>query len=105
MDPNSLVELNFAHVEDLTNMMVRDIWCSFPRLERFKGDYIMAKHIIQGGLWVCEQLRELELEIQFRIFDKYLQPMIFQVLLKLVRLEKLKIGCGEIYKPNPELNF
>ncbi|KAF8941351.1 hypothetical protein EDD21DRAFT_376687 [Dissophora ornata] len=91
---NSLRELRFPISKQLTGSMLRDIFCCFPELEILKCGSIFAKDVVEGGPWVCQSLRDLCVLFLFREGEQDLQPLIFQRLSKLVKLESFSNGSG-----------
>ncbi|KAF8941350.1 hypothetical protein EDD21DRAFT_376686 [Dissophora ornata] len=95
---NSLRELRFPTSKQLSGSMLRDIFCCFPELEILKCGSIFAKDVVEGGPWVCQSLRDLCVLFLFREGEQDLQPLIFQRLSKLVKLESFSNGSETIEK-------
>ncbi|KAF9355186.1 hypothetical protein BGX34_010618 [Mortierella sp. NVP85] len=72
-----------------TSPAIRDILCGCPKLEILRGTSIYARDIVEGGPWVCLQLKALMLCFLVEDTEQELQPLIFERLSTLTRLEVL----------------
>ncbi|KAF9355185.1 hypothetical protein BGX34_010617 [Mortierella sp. NVP85] len=82
-----------------TSPGIRDILCGCPKLEILQGASIYARDIVEGGPWVCLQLEELEIcFLMEEESDQDRQPLIFEHLSTLVRLERL------LLRPSPMID-
>ena len=52
---------------------------------------IAARDIAEGGPWVCQHLRELMLCVRVRKTEQDLQPLVFEYMSALVRLQRLEV--------------
>ncbi|KAK3816351.1 MAG: hypothetical protein J3Q66DRAFT_342277 [Benniella sp.] len=97
----TLVELKLpSHsTEAVTSGLIQDILCSCPLLEVLVGGKIAAKDVKVDRLWVCHWIKELTVCIVFEEEEQHLQPMLYERLAMLVRLERLsiafRVGCME----------
>ncbi|KAF9347248.1 hypothetical protein BGX34_003287, partial [Mortierella sp. NVP85] len=89
---NSLVDLRFYYS---TSSVVRDVLCSCPMLEILHARDVFAKDIVEGGPWVCQRLRKLNICFRVREPEQDLQPLVFERLSTLVRLIALDMGSPE----------
>ena len=70
--------------------------CSCPTLEILRvTEGVSAREITEGGPWVCQRLRELEICICVQDTERDLQPLIFERLSTLVRLARLDMGVDD----------
>ncbi|KAG0226642.1 hypothetical protein BGX31_007224 [Mortierella sp. GBA43] len=96
---STLVELDLWRCCIVSSRMIRDILCSCPRLESLKAKSVCVKDIAEGGPWVCQQLRDLEICFVVGKPDQDLQQDVFERLSTLVRLESLTMLPPDLY-PN-----
>jgi len=82
------VDLAESHSESCTTL---DILCCCSRLEILRGGKISTNGLAERGPWVCQQLRELSTRIWVREHEKHLQPLIFERLSTLTRLERFSM--------------
>jgi len=87
---STLVKVDFRGKWDISCMSL-DVLRFCPRLEILKTWNVAAKDVVERGPWVCQQLRELKIYFRFSPSEQSLQPMVFERLSALVRLEQLTI--------------
>jgi len=87
----SLVDVDLHDCVKISRSIVPDILCLCPRLEKLQAKNVLACGVMERGPWVCQQLRELRIQFCFEIFEEDLQPLIFERLSTLVRLEQLTL--------------
>lgn len=86
-------KLVFTHPIGFTSATAQEIMCQCPMLETFVAPSITAKDIIEGHPWVCLNLRVLSLKFCFHPQTvRRMQPLVFERLSKLTRLEELTLG-------------
>ena len=89
----NLVDLRLTFTD---SSVIADVLCSCPTLEIMRvTEGVSATDITEGGPWVCQRLRELEICICVQDTERDLQPLIFERLSTLVRLARLDIGVDE----------
>ncbi|KAF9351400.1 hypothetical protein BGX34_000578 [Mortierella sp. NVP85] len=86
---SSLVDLDLSYA---TSPAIKDVLCSCPMLEKLRVTDVSVKHIIEGGPWVCQQLRELSISFRVKESERNLQSLVFERLSTLVRLTKLDMN-------------
>jgi hypothetical protein len=98
---NSLVDLRFYG----TSSTVRDVLCTCPMLETLHASDILAKDVVEGGSWVCQQLRNLKICFRVKKSEQDLQPLVFERLSALVRLATLDMGLPDDGNVGGSLQF
>jgi hypothetical protein len=93
---DTLVDLNLTECQPNASRAIRDILCGCPNLECLHATSITAKDIAEGGAWICLKLRELAICFLVDESEQDLQPLIFEHLSTLVRLEKLALWPSPI---------
>ncbi|KAG0230245.1 hypothetical protein BGX31_005952 [Mortierella sp. GBA43] len=89
---STLVELRLPNCPDVSSALIGDILCSCPLLELLFGGELAAKDMDANRPWVCRSMRELIVCVVFTETESDLQPMMFERLGTLVRLERLAIA-------------
>ncbi|KAF9981760.1 hypothetical protein BGZ65_003607 [Modicella reniformis] len=84
-----LVDLDLEDCYSAESYAFRDILCCCSRLENLRARSVLANDIVEGGPWVCQQLRELKICFLFDQEEQDLQQLVFERLSTLVRLERL----------------
>jgi hypothetical protein len=88
----TLVELRIHPCTPVSSDTVLDVLCSCPVLEVLHVRYLSAEVITERGPWACQHyLRELTAGIQVGQNEEALQPLVFERLSTLTRLEMLEI--------------
>ncbi|KAF9353224.1 hypothetical protein BGX34_011721 [Mortierella sp. NVP85] len=88
----TLVELRIHPCTPVSSETVLDVLCACPVLEVLHVRYLSAEVITGRGPWACQQhLRELTAGIQVGQDEEALQPLVFERLSTLTRLEMLEI--------------
>jgi hypothetical protein len=87
---STLVELDFQHGYAPSDA-IRDMLCSCPLLKILRAGNIAARDIAEGGPWVCQHLRELTLCVRVGKTEQDLQPLVFEHMSALVRLQRLEV--------------
>ncbi|KAG0294663.1 hypothetical protein BGZ98_001690 [Dissophora globulifera] len=77
--------------------MIRDVLCTFTRLECSEAQRIDAIDIVEGGPWVCTSLRKMSVSIWFSSEEKNLQPVVFERISRLVHLEEFMCWANRFY--------
>ncbi|KAI8605593.1 hypothetical protein EDD21DRAFT_349883 [Dissophora ornata] len=67
--------------------------CSCSALKKVIGGGVLAKDVVEGKPWVCLSLKCLSICFMFSDKEQHLQPLIFERLAKLTRLEHLCSGA------------
>ncbi|KAI8604497.1 hypothetical protein EDD21DRAFT_436824 [Dissophora ornata] len=86
---NKLVELQVDISSEVASRLLQNIMCSCPALKMLDGGGVVAKDVIEGEPWVCLSLESLSICFMFSDTEENLQPLIFERLAKLTRLEYL----------------
>ncbi|KAI8604488.1 hypothetical protein EDD21DRAFT_350866 [Dissophora ornata] len=86
---NNLVELQVETFSEAASKLLQNIMCSCPALKMLKGGSVLAKDVVEGKPWVCLSLESLSICFMFSDAEQHLQPLIFECLAKLTRLEHL----------------
>ncbi|KAG0222662.1 hypothetical protein B0O80DRAFT_503677 [Mortierella sp. GBAus27b] len=89
----------FAHLRhidlnphgSLHSSMAQEFLSSCPLLETLRAPSIHAQDVAGGVPWVCLRLKVLNLVFRFESKNDELQPLVFNQLSRLVRLEELRI--------------
>ncbi|KAF8923874.1 hypothetical protein EDD21DRAFT_441113 [Dissophora ornata] len=84
-----LVELQIETSNEVASKQLQIILCSCPALKTLLGGSVLAKDVVEGKPWVCLSLETLGICIMFNDTEQHLQPLIFEGLAKLTRLERL----------------
>jgi hypothetical protein len=92
---STLVYLSLSSFS-VPSVVVRDILCSCPRLENLSVECVPVQDIVNGGDWVCHQLRMLTICFQLEEGEQDLQHDLFKRLSSLVRLEYLSMDCDSL---------
>ncbi|KAG0217543.1 hypothetical protein BGX31_000208 [Mortierella sp. GBA43] len=92
-----LKKLTMDTVARMPDGFIPEILSSCPMLEIMEAPVVDAKEIVEGEPWVCLNLRELRLGFRFTPATlSLLQPLVFDQLCKLTRLESLALGTRYI---------
>ncbi|KAK3805568.1 MAG: hypothetical protein J3Q66DRAFT_422841 [Benniella sp.] len=91
---NTLVRLDIQGSNPDISSMTRAVLCSCPKLEHLFSGNIFARDIVQDKPWVCQSLRVLRVGFRVGETDQDLQPLIFERLSSLVRLELLDMDLS-----------
>ncbi|KAI8604500.1 hypothetical protein EDD21DRAFT_441118 [Dissophora ornata] len=91
---HNLVELQVETSGEATSKLLQNILCSCPALKMLEGGGVLAKDVIEGKPWVCLSLESLTICFMFSDREQHLQPLIFERLAKLKRLEYLYSGTA-----------
>ncbi|KAI8604494.1 hypothetical protein EDD21DRAFT_412022 [Dissophora ornata] len=86
---NNLVELEVETSSEVASKLLQNILCSCSALKILVGDGFLAKDVVEGKPWVCLSLESLSICFMFSDTEQHLQPLIFERLAKLTRLEYL----------------
>ncbi|KAI8604487.1 hypothetical protein EDD21DRAFT_350865 [Dissophora ornata] len=86
---NNLVELRVETSSEAASKLLQNIMCSCPALKRLQGGSVLAKDVVEGKPWVCLSLETLIIFFMFSDTEQHLQPLVFECLAKLTRLEDL----------------
>ncbi|KAI8604489.1 hypothetical protein EDD21DRAFT_401986 [Dissophora ornata] len=86
---NNLVQLEVESNSEETSILLQNIMCFCPALKKLKGGSVLAKDVVEGKPWVCLSLETLSICFMFSDTEQHLQPLIFECLAKLTRLEQL----------------
>ncbi|KAI8604495.1 hypothetical protein EDD21DRAFT_436821 [Dissophora ornata] len=86
---NNLVELHVNAGSEVSYKLLQNIMCSCPALKTLIGGDVLAKYVVEGNPWVCLSLECLSICFMFSDTEQHLQPVIFERLAKLTRLERL----------------
>ncbi|KAI8604496.1 hypothetical protein EDD21DRAFT_350876 [Dissophora ornata] len=86
---NNLVELQVETSNEADSKLLQNILCSCPALKMLIGGGVLAKDVVEGKPWVCLSLESLGICFMFSDMEQHLQPLIFERLAKLTRLEHL----------------
>ncbi|KAF9942252.1 hypothetical protein BGZ65_007126 [Modicella reniformis] len=82
--------LHLRAYDEMISPMAQEILASCPLLEQLTAPPIDASVIAEGKPWVCTRLQELDLMIVYKDSSlPRLQPLVFDQVARLVRLEKL----------------
>ncbi|KAI8596944.1 hypothetical protein EDD21DRAFT_419196 [Dissophora ornata] len=84
---NNLVELQVETSSEVAPKLLQNIMCSCPALKKLVGGGVPAKDVVEGKPWVCLSLESLRICFMFSDTEQHLQPLIFERLAKLTRLE------------------
>ncbi|KAI8596942.1 hypothetical protein EDD21DRAFT_447426 [Dissophora ornata] len=90
---NNLVELEVKTNSEVASKLLQNIMCSCPALKKLQGGSVLAKDVVEGKPWVCLSLESLSICFIFSNTERHLQPLIFECLAKLTRLEQLYSGA------------
>jgi len=83
--------------KDITSTMAQEVMSSCPTMETFTALSINDIDIVEGQPWVCLRLRVLHVMFHFNPSAiSYRQPLVFEQLSRLTRLEELDIGGGRL---------
>ncbi|KAK3805567.1 MAG: hypothetical protein J3Q66DRAFT_125672 [Benniella sp.] len=88
---NALVKLSLHSRSSATSAAILNVLHSCPKLEDLRVQEIMARDIVQGGPWVCRQLRSLMTCIRVGQTEQDLHHLVFERLSTLVCLTTLVI--------------
>jgi hypothetical protein len=88
---NTLTYLSLTECQPDVSWAIRDVLCGCPNLEYLKATSISDRDIAEGGPWVCTRLRELDICFLVEESGQGRQPLIFEHLSTLVRLERLTL--------------
>jgi len=102
---NTLVRLDIQSSNPNISAMTRAVLCSCPKLEHLFSGNISARDIVQDGPWVCQSLRALRVGFRVGETEQDLQPLIFERLSSLVRLEMLSTDMPSSNDCDGVLNF
>ncbi|KAI8605595.1 hypothetical protein EDD21DRAFT_349885 [Dissophora ornata] len=91
---NSLVELHVELGNEVASELLQNILCSCPALKMLIGGGVPAKDVVEGKPWVCLSLEYLTISFMFSDREEHLQPLIFERLAKLKRLECIDSGAA-----------
>lgn len=94
---STLVMLNLESCRSIASSTTRDILCQCPKLEELYAGNVTIKDIAEGGPWVCLQLRMLALCFWVGESDQDLQPLVYERMSTLVRLERLKMHAFDTF--------
>ncbi|KAI8604493.1 hypothetical protein EDD21DRAFT_412021 [Dissophora ornata] len=92
-----LVELEVEARDEVASKQLQIILCSCPALKKLVGGGVLAKDVVEGKPWVCLSLQSLVICFMFCGTEQHLQPLIFERLAKLTRLEYLFSGTAKAY--------
>jgi hypothetical protein len=103
----TLVDLNLAECRFVSSSTFRDILCSCPSLEILYAKGVLARDVVAGGSWACQQLRELKICFLFGSLEMYLQEAVFERLSTLTRLVRLEMHIPkyQFYEEKGKLEF
>jgi hypothetical protein len=87
---NALVEVNLMYC-DVPSAATLDLLRHCPGLVVMETRGVMAKDIVAEERWVCQRLRKLLTCFWFEESEAGLQPVVFECLSALIRLEELVI--------------
>ncbi|KAF9352896.1 hypothetical protein BGX34_011915 [Mortierella sp. NVP85] len=97
---NTLVEVNLRTLSTARGTAVPDILCFCPRLEKLYVYRVFAREVAERGPWVCQQLRELEIQFAFDFRSQHerlqMPQLMFERLSTLVRLERLTLNYDNL---------
>ena len=85
----TLVELDLWECRSVSSTFSRDVLSSCPRLKTLHTQAVLARDVVNGGPWVCQQLQTLAICFLFGELELDLQHGIFGRLSTLTRLEFL----------------
>ena len=88
---STLVDLHLSGCQSTASPAIQDILCGCPKLESLAIASIFARDIVKGGPWVCQQLRRLFICIMVEESEEDLQPLVFERLSTLTRLQHLSM--------------
>ncbi|KAF9940194.1 hypothetical protein BGZ65_007846 [Modicella reniformis] len=78
-----------------TSEMNQEILSYSPMLKRFKATYIYGTDVAEGQPWVCLGLEKLDIGFEFEpLTIHHDQPLVFDQLSKLTRIEKMSFYFG-----------
>jgi hypothetical protein len=87
----TLVQLDISECRSVSSTVSRDVLSSCPRLKILYTNIVLARDVVNGGPWVCQQLKELVIGFLFGELELDLQQEVFRRLSTLTRLEYLKM--------------
>ncbi|KAF9399847.1 hypothetical protein BGX21_005531, partial [Mortierella sp. AD011] len=101
----TLTRLYLYRCPGASSELLQDIMCSCHHLEELHGGEIRAGGVAKDGPWVCLSLRKLEVYFTFGVGNSgvELQPMMFERLSTLSRLESLNTSDWDKMYDNPDL--
>ncbi|KAF9997791.1 hypothetical protein BGZ65_006638, partial [Modicella reniformis] len=89
----TLTDLDLAYNNNATSAMAQEIMSSCPLLVTFRAPQIEAMDIVEGHPWVCFGIQQLRTLIHFNsITIRQVQPIVFDQLSRLTRLEVLNLS-------------
>ncbi|KAF9352894.1 hypothetical protein BGX34_011913 [Mortierella sp. NVP85] len=89
---NSLVDVDLLTTWTTSRSTIPDLLCLCPILERLRAKTVFARSVAERGDWVCRHLRDLRIQFVFDEEEQDLQPLMFERLSTLVRLERLTLN-------------
>ncbi|KAF9904233.1 hypothetical protein BX616_001371 [Lobosporangium transversale] len=84
----SLKDIDLQGCDSVGSPMLCEILCSCPMLEELKGDWIIAKDVMQNKPWVCLSLRKLSLVFLIEQCNIHIKVVIQERLYSLRQLEQ-----------------
>ncbi|KAG0226492.1 hypothetical protein BGX31_007276 [Mortierella sp. GBA43] len=103
----------FAHLRhidlnphgSLHSSMAQEFLSSCPLLETLRAPHIRAQDVAEGTPWVCLRLKVLNLVFHFDSRNGELQPLVFNQLSRLVRLEELHMSARPSFRKGLKLRL
>ncbi|KAG0004127.1 hypothetical protein BGZ65_000886 [Modicella reniformis] len=89
---DTITEMDLGRAADTTIAVAQKFLCSCPMLKRFRVGNIDGTVVAEGQSWVCLGLKELDARFIFNpLTIHHVQPLVFDQLNKLTRIEKLTL--------------